>query len=199
MGMEENRKLALEEWLRSLARSVESFLDSKGATLVLAGVDYVVAEYRKHDRYPHTLSQAIHGSTERMSVKELEEAGREKLVGPIKQRLENLLERYRSGLNQGRSTAGLQACLQAAGAGMVDHLLVAEDATLWGSYSAESRQLRSLEQGQPNAEELVERVCLDTLKSKGDVSFIPSLSMPNGRQIAAILRFASVDLYDYPS
>jgi Bacterial archaeo-eukaryotic release factor family 7 len=191
MGMEENRKLALEEWLRSLARSVEASLGSKSGPLVLAGVDYVVAEYRKHDRYPQTLGEAVTGSTERMSHKELEEAGRQKLEKPIKQRFESLLERFQSGLNQGRSASGLEACLCAANAGQVDHLLVAEGTTRWGSFSAESLQVSLLDQEQPDAEELFERVCLDTLKNGGDVSFIPSVSVPNGNQIAAILRFSS--------
>ena len=46
-----------------------------------------------------------------------------------------------------------------------------------------------VDQEQPDTEELFEQVCLDTLKNGGDVSFIPSVSVPNGNQIAAILRF----------
>ncbi|MFA5508641.1 MAG: hypothetical protein WC314_05880 [Vulcanimicrobiota bacterium] len=192
MGMEENRKAAMEQWLRSLARAVESFLGPQGPPLILAGVQYVVAEYRKQDRYPHTLSEAAIGSTERKSHQDLLEVARPILEGCSEKRLQELLERYQSGLNQGRSIAGLQACLRAATAGTVDHLLVAEGATSWGSFCADSLKVSPLDQEQPEAEELFERACLDTLKNGGDVSLLSPLSFPNGDQITAILRFYGI-------
>lgn len=189
MGMEENRKAAMEPWLRSLARAVESFLGREGHPLILAGVDYVVAEYRKQDRYPHTLNEAIIGSTKRKSHQDLADVGRRMLEECSEKQLQELIERYRSGLNSGRSVAGLQACLRAAAAGTVEHLLVAEGVTSWGSLSADSLKVSPLGQEQPEAEELFERACLDTLRNGGHVSLLSPLSFSNGDQITAILRY----------
>ena len=106
-----------------------------------------------------------------------------------KKQLQELLERYQSGLKRGRSVTGLQACLRAAAAGTVEHLLVAEGVTSWGSLSADSLKISALGQDLPEAEELFERACLDTLRNGGQVSLLSPLSFSNGDQITAILRY----------
>lgn len=192
MGVEENRKMVLEEWLRTLARSVETFLGDESSPLVLAGVKYVIAEYRKHDRYQHTVDEVISGSTEKLSANELGEMGRRKLERLKRERFENLLEIFQSELSEGRSVAGLAACLREASTASVEHLLVAEGLTEWGSFSAETFAMEILNDEHPGALELFERACLDTLKNGGRVSVVPVNQMPNESQIAAILRFPSV-------
>ena len=106
-----------------------------------------------------------------------------------KKQLPELLERYQSGLKRGRSAAGLQSCLRAAAAGTVEHLLVAEGVTGSGSLTADSLKISALGPDQPDAEELFERACLDTLRNGGHVNFLSPHSFSNGDQIVAILRY----------
>lgn len=191
-GAQDVRQVALSEWLGAVARAVEGFLGADDRPLVLAGVDYVVGEYRKHDRYAHTLAVAVPGSHERKSARDLQRAGWEKVKGLFEQRLQREMERFQAGISAGLSVTGLEECLKAAGQGSVAHLLVADGVVQWGTYSAAGNgEVCRLDQQQPDAEELFERACLDTLRNGGEVSLLSPSSMPGEHQIAALLRFPS--------
>ncbi|MGE0493873.1 MAG: hypothetical protein AB7S38_31990 [Vulcanimicrobiota bacterium] len=167
-GNEDLRKVALGEWMGSLARVVEGVLLEERLPLVLAGVEYVVGEYRTHDRYPHTVPEAVLGSPERKSPSELRQASWQRVKGLFEERLQQELGRFQAGAGTGRSICGLEECLQAAAEGRVEHLLVADGG---------------------RTEELSERACLDTLRNGGSVSVLSPEMVPGGGQIAAILRF----------
>lgn len=188
-GGEDARKVFLGEWLGALAGEVKRFLGDGRRPLLLAGVDYVVGDYRKHDRYPHTLSDALIGSPVRRSPEDLRRAGWDKVKGLFEERLRKELERFHSSARSGRTAIGLEACLKAASGGKVEVLAVADDAFGWGTFSTESREVSLSEQQRPESEELFERACLDTLRNGGDVLVVDPDQVPGGDKIATILRF----------
>lgn len=185
----ERWKIDLANYFRRVAASVRRAVHDPRAVIVLASVAEYLPIYREASGDARVLPQGIAGNPELTA----DETLRDRALGLLGPALDPDLMRDLSRLEALRATPrvfeALEEILPAAAAGRVEALLVAREAELWGRFDAAAGTTSVSEQRQPQDEELLETIALQTLNHGGRVHFLPAARMPAGRQNSAILRY----------
>jgi hypothetical protein len=191
-GMPKNQGEAWE----GMERQTEEFQsntsddsDEHHLPLVFAGVEELYGMYKHFDTSGRLLENYIKGSPEHMDGKMLMEHADPIVKESVEKRNAELLEAYGNVAGTGRTSTDLNDILDAAAAGKVDMLFVAEGAEQWGTFNVESGKKELAEASDGSNEELLGLAASHTLNHKGLVVSISADKMPEGKQIAALLRF----------
>lgn len=153
--------------------------------LVLAGVDYYHPLYRQVSRYRHVADEGVVGSVERDTPAQLLARARPIVERLARARDDEVLAAFRHGEHSGRATTDLEAIGAAAVRGRVRTLLLTEDAALEGHLDPDRGSIVL----RPGAEDVVEDLTEAVLVRGGDVRVLARERMPEGRGLAALLRW----------
>ncbi|MGH9866602.1 MAG: hypothetical protein ACREAA_00350 [Candidatus Polarisedimenticolia bacterium] len=194
-GSADSRKTRATEYLRQVARGIESQLHDLRAPIVFSGAEWLLPILREASGWPNLLDEFIAGNSEMASDDELRSRAWA-IVGPRFDRIRrDDEERFDQLAGSGRTTTSLAEVVRAAHEGLVETLFAAADAHVWGWYHEDSRQLVR-EDDLPAAalgggEDLVDRAAVETAVRRGKVYITPRERMPVGSELAAILRYAA--------
>ena len=185
----DDTEMETEVYLHKIAKSLHTFLHEQHAPLVFVGVEELHGMYKHLDTSGRLLEKFVHGNPDRMDAKELL-----KDTDPIVQEYANkrkleLLEAYGNVAGTGQTSTDLSDILDAANAGKVDMLFVAEGAQQWGIFNTENGKKELNEGPADGNEELLGLAANHVLKHRGQVVTLPIDEMPEGKQIAALLRY----------
>ena len=183
-------KALLERFLRQVDDGLREILKTETAPLVLAGVDYEQAMFRRITRYPHVIAEGIVGNPERLRPAELHERAWA-IVRPVfAQAGQRAAQRYQEAAGQGHGTARAVAeVVRAALQGRVDTLFVAAGEQRWGTANPQTLQVSVHDRPQPGDEDLLDRAAMDTLLTSGSVFAVPAQRVPGPGPVAALLRY----------
>jgi len=118
----------IEQFFRFVDRGLSELLQR--LPLLLAGVDYEVALYRRASRYPHIMNDRIAGDPRILTLQEMARLAGEIAETEAQHLAGAALERYREKAGAGRTSTEPLQILRAAAGGRVAELIVAEGAEL---------------------------------------------------------------------
>jgi hypothetical protein len=178
----------LAHFFKEVEQSVHAVVNNKDIPLVLAAVEQEVAIYRRVNTYPRLMQQAIHGSPDGLTARELHRRAVE-ILGQtfsaplIKARTE--LEDYRG---THLASFNLLEILRRAYEGRVSRLMLRQDAEQRGVWDEETQQLQT-GVGFGREEDLLNLAALATLSHRGEAFGLEASGMPDGVDATAVLRF----------
>lgn len=187
-GAKDTETTETEVYLHKIAKSIHTLVHEQHAPVVFAGVEELFGHYRALDTSGMLQDEYIRGNPDDLRLEELLESSKpivEKVIG--KQHKE-LLESYGNLSGTGRTSTDLQTVLDAAHRGKVELLFIAEGAEQWGIYDSATGHL-SLHKAQEDGDEgLLSAAAAHTIRHRGRVATLPKDQMPEGSDIAAVLR-----------
>jgi Bacterial archaeo-eukaryotic release factor family 7 len=168
----DDAKDRIARYFREVDRGVHRALRGEDATLVLAGVDYLLPIYRGVTTYPHLATGQVPGNPRRLGRRALHErawaVARQGLHGA-----HDAVERYQQLNGTGRTTDELARIVEAAEAGQVESLLLpAEHGSPDGAWAA-----------------AVDRAVARTVACGGAVWVLAPDQLPASPLPAAVLRY----------
>lgn len=167
----------------------DKVLNKENASLVLAGVEYEIPIYKSACDYHNVWPQALTGSREHQPTGTLYQDARELMKPYFKQRLTKALTQYMNNSAKETTSATAAKVIPAAYYAQVSHLFVAKGEHLWGTFDEMENKLRFHDSAAEGGEDLIDNAVVKTLSNGGEVFLLDKEQMPEGAQIAAILRF----------
>lgn len=172
----------LRHFFNEIDKQLQSFLADKQLPLIVAGVDYEIALYRKISEYPMLVAGGVTGAPDGLKGPELHERALEVLKAHNESRFERLLAIHERAAGQ-RVSSDMTEIVAGARDGKVQYLFVADDAKSRGSFDEATRSI--LDSG----ENLVNWTMLQTLAHRGDVIELPREKMPKQTDVSAYFRY----------
>jgi Bacterial archaeo-eukaryotic release factor family 3 len=185
----EVEKERLTRFLRLVDDGVVQMLRGERAPLVLAGSDPEPALYQQLTRYPAVVDRWLPGNPDRIRPDELHRRAWP-LVEPIfRQRRTQAEELHRQLGGTGRTTEDVGEAVTAASQGRIAVLFVWTGAERWGTIDPATGRVAIRGTRGPEDLDLLELAVVGTFLSGGTVYVVPSSEMPDGVDLAAILRY----------
>ena len=183
------REKLLLEYLRRVAAGLRGALGKERFPIVLAGVDYVQAMFRKVFHHPYLLDDGVSGSPDSMDSREVWEKSRALVREWNERTVELASRRYNELAKTERTTDRFEAIVSAAVEGRVDTLFLRDGLRVWGAHDASSGTVREHEQRKDGDVELTQLALERTLGHDGDVLVLDRERVPSDEPACAILRW----------
>lgn len=177
----------LKRFLREVDRAVQDLLPDREASLVLAGVESLLALYRQVSELPAILKDELHGNVEHLSAGELHERARELVQRRQAQDDRDAAAALADAVGSGSATDSTDEALLAALEGRVSEIVVAGDREDWGYVDEGAHEVRHRDE--LPREDLLDRAAVETWLHGGRVRVLPAEELPGERLIFASLRY----------
>jgi hypothetical protein len=166
----------LGRFYREIDRDVNALLKDGHPPLVVVGVEHEVALFLRLTTYPECVKPGIHALPGRLVDEEMYTKAldlvRSVATGPT----HHALEKFDKQIGTGHASSDIQAILDAASGGRVEHLFLRE--TTSGTESV-------------TGSDLLDDAAVQTLLHGGDVKVLPEALMPGGISVCAVFRYAA--------
>lgn len=182
-------KKDIVEFLNAVDKGLTELLSNEKYPLILAGVDYIRAEYAKLSGYPNILSEGINGNPEKFRENQLHKAGWRIIEPLLDKQVEANIERFGALSANGRASTDLHKILPAANQGRVDTLFVDGARCIWGKFDPDNNQVHIHEEPEATDEDLLNLAVIQVLTGRGKVYTPSEKQMPNRAAQAAIFRY----------
>jgi len=176
-------------YFQLIDRGLHHLLRDEHAPLILAGVDFLIPIYRQANRYRYLVEESIPGNPEELSAEDLQTLAWPLVEHYFHQAEQEALEYYGPFKGTGKTTNELVRAVPAAANGQVEILFLADGAHQWGRYDAERNEVDLHEQEQMGDEDLFDFAAIHTLINGGKVFLMDAQKMPDGDNMAALLRY----------
>jgi hypothetical protein len=177
----------LDRYLRQVDRSIADHRSGSKRPLVLAGVDELVAAYRKLTACEHVLGTHVAGNPDQSTVTELADRARRFARPPTAEAEQTARESFLRGT--AATVDSVEQAVIAAAAGQVASVLVPADREYWGRYHPGRRLLDMHDEREPGDHDLADVTATETLRHGGLAFVVPAPDIPGGGSAAATLRF----------
>lgn len=177
----------LGRFLTAVDAGFREIVGDSRTPLVLAGVDEVIAHYRKLSKYAHIVEGGVSGNPERLSPPELHDR-----AWPLVEPLLHEEQRAAQAAITSRSSPvldSLPAIVAAADQGRIDSLFVPIGLQKWGSFDEVRRTAEQHDSHRPGDRDLLDVAAISTLAHSGRVFVVPASEIPGGTPVAAALRY----------
>ena len=185
----DGEKDAIVRFLREVDHGLQETLKGDDAPLVLAGVGSLRALFREVNTYAHLLDDGIDGNPDMLSPEDLQSRAWPLVEPHFARERDVALARFGEGSARGLTTSRLQDVLLAAHDGRLAVLFVAFGAHVWGQFSAQERDVEIHRDYEPGDADLVDTAVERALLTGAAVHVVPPTEVPDGGQVAALLRF----------
>lgn len=181
-------KSELPRFLRRVDAAVCAAPEVRDAPLVLAGVGYVVAEYRAISRHARLVAEAVTGNADEIPDEELRRRAWQAVRPALQLRESRIVERARELAGTPRACFDLDRILRAARQGRIEALFLAEDAEAWGRVdAADGIELHPARRS--GDDDLLDLAATLTMGRGGQVYSVPAAEVPAEGPLAAVLRY----------
>ncbi len=182
-----NRKKHTEMFLKEVAKGIDKQLSGQKIPMVLAGVEYDQAIYRKCSSYKHILDKGFSNNFGKLNVKEIHEMA-QKIVEPyFDKEIEDSLAIYQNLINTKKSSTDIPEILLAAHSGRVNTLLVDISKNVSGKIDNEFQKIEIFPSSEKDADDLLNLAAIQTLQS--DAKVYPVSSEELDSPLAAVFRY----------
>ena len=163
----------IEQFFRLVDRGLGELLH--GLPLLLAGVDYEVALYRRAAKYPHIMNDRLAGDPQILTLQDIARLAAEIAEAEAQHLADAALERHREKAGAARTSTEPWQILPAASEGRVAELILAEGAEM--PDPPESMQ------------DVLNAAAVLTLASGGNLFMLPADRLGREAPIAAVYRY----------
>jgi hypothetical protein len=176
----------LAHFFKAVEKGVTAIIRKDPAALVLAGVEYELATYRRINSYSRTLEKVVSGSPDSMTDQTLHDRALDVILQVPSEPLQKALADIRNHAGTSQVTTDARNAIRAAWQGRVLDLLIAEDAEEWGCWDEAAQNFAA----GGRQEELLNAAALQTLRHNGRAFVLTASDMPvRAARAAAFLRF----------
>jgi hypothetical protein len=179
----------LVRYLRTISRTLEQYLNTGTAPLVLAGVEYEQAFYRQVNAYRHLLEEGIPGNPDRLNEKQIHEAAWQLVEPHFALAREAILGHYADLSRTGRTSDSIASILPAACHGRVRTLFIRTDARLWGTFDENTLSVETHDHPQNGDVDLIDLATVHVLQHQGMIYALTPEEMPTANALAAMYRY----------
>lgn len=188
-GSSDTDNKEVENYLKAVENEVTSILKKRNDPLILAGVDDVVARYRKVNHYNRLMEQAISGNPDTISNEDIKDKGWEVIKSYFLKDMYNDIDRFADLTGSDRQSDNLSQIVEAAYYGKVDSLFVPIGEQSWGWFDQERDTVHHSPDQQNGEHDLINAAAIKTISQGGNVYALDKEQMPNSASIAAIFRY----------
>ncbi|MDQ2946011.1 MAG: hypothetical protein M3Y27_08730 [Acidobacteriota bacterium] len=185
----EDRGEYLMHFYKHVDKGIAELLKKEGAPLVIAGVDYETALYRRENSYPHLVEEPVHGAADGLKGGELHkralEAVQPYFEGPVTQ----ALARYEKQAGSERASTTVKEIVKGAFDGRVSELILAEGAQYMGNFDQATDSVQGHKKPLPGDEDLLNAAAVQTVLHAGQVFVVSPKRVPNGAPAIAVFRW----------
>ena len=183
---EPDTKGEIVRFFREIDRGLHEHLGKEHAPLVLAGVDYLIPLYREIGSCPSLMSDAVTGNPDALGDQELHERSWDIAASTFGAAADAALEAVTESWASPRVMADPAGIIEAAAAGRIDSLLLADDAGWWDASGDGIVE----HDGHPAIQDdALQRAALAVLANGGRTLVLPGDRMPHGARSVALLRY----------
>jgi hypothetical protein len=186
----EGQKVLLRQYARKIDSALRGLLAGSDVPLVLASVKSLGAIYRSVNSYPHLAALEIEGNPERQTDAELAAAARVILDQLYSSQIAEWTALFNQRSNEGRATTDIAQAARAATFGAVQSILVDIDQVVHGTVNETDGSVALADGPGATSYGVVDEIARRVLLSGGKVSAVRKADIPDGKPLAAILRYA---------
>jgi hypothetical protein len=189
IGGGEGQTVRLRQYARKVDAALRGLLSGSDIPLVLAAAEPMGPIYRSVNSYPHLVATGIEGNPERQTDAELAAAARTVLDGLYSDQVAAWRALFDQRRQDGRATTDLAQAARAATFGAVDSLLVDMDQLVSGTVDEADGSISLA--GKPGADSygVVDEIARRVLRAGGKVLSVRHGEIPDGKPLAAVLRY----------
>ena len=181
------RDVDLDRYLHLVDRAVSEHRSGSTRPLVLAGVDELVALYRKLTRCARVLDDHVAGNPDHLRAAELADRARRFVPSVTAEAERAARESFATGATATVDT--IEPAVIAAAAGQVASVFVPGDREYWGRYRPGHRLLEEHPTQEAGDHDLADVAATETLRHGGLAFVVPAGDVPGVGTAAATLRF----------
>jgi hypothetical protein len=185
----EDSKENIRRYFQLVDDGLQRYLREEHVPLILAGVDYLLAIYRRENHYTHLLEDKITGNPEELSDEELQRRAAGIVVPLFSRAHRAALERYRELKNKNLTSSDLDTVVKAAYNGRVETLFVAVGVQQWGQFDPQKNEVQLHQTQNAASRDLLDLAAAQTLVKGGTVFAVKPEIVPDDGPIAAIFRY----------
>lgn len=186
---DEGRKMRARQFARAVDTELREVLAGRDTPLILAAAEPINALFRSVNSYDNLLDESIPGNPEHTSDHELAERSREVLDRHYAAQLADLVELFELRRGEGLAATDVSDLARAASAGSVGTLLVDIDASVPGTVTPDGAvTFADAEPG--DSPGILDEISRRVLLTGGEVLAVRAVDLPDGAQLAGILRYA---------
>ncbi len=178
----------LGHFYRQIDRGVNELLRGSSDPVVLAGVEYELAQYHTLNTYPHLLDEDVKGAPNGLKAGEMHARAIEALGRSYEKRADAVLAEYNHRVGGGASNR-LKDVVTAAHDGRVLTLLVSDSLETTGTFDERTHAVKGHATGISEDEDLINDAAVQTILHAGQVLSLSNKKMPNGAPLAAVFRY----------
>jgi hypothetical protein len=176
-------------YFQAVNKALKHFFGAGNDPLVLAGVDYLHALYKKANTYPYLMNEGIKGNPETLKATELHKAGCS-IVRPLTRTgLDRAVKNYQDLKGTGKATSDLVQIVRDAPAGRIHQLMVATDREQWGWFSMAGGRVECHSEKHDRDQDLLNVAACHALKQGASVFPVPMDEMPDDAPAAAVFHY----------
>jgi hypothetical protein len=184
----ERRDEYLGHFFKEIDKGVHRLLRDDTAPLILAGVEYEIAGYRRVNTHSRLLEKAIHGSPDTMTARELHQYAMEIVMHSFSEPLQKALAHFEKLRDSPRVSLKWNAILTAAFEGRIADLLFSTDVEQRGVWNESLHEIQA-QTDDGFEEDLVNVAALQTVLHRGQAFALRAQEMPEKADAVAVLRF----------
>jgi hypothetical protein len=178
----------LAHYYKQIDLGVSQALRGQKEPLILCGVEYELAMYRKISSYQNLLPEEVRGAANSLKSGEMHSRALEALDRWYDSKVDEAIADWNHRVGAGASNR-LKDVVTAAHDGRVLTLLISDSQEQTGSFDEATHQVKGKEMGGAEDEDLVNDAAVQTVVHGGNVLVAPHHKMPNGSPLAAIYRY----------
>ena len=187
---DENHLEHLAHFYKQVSEGVTAFLRERAddSPMVIAGVDYEIACFRRVNVYPKLVQEGVHGAPDSLKGGELHKRALEAVRAFFETPFRTALARYEA-VGEQRSSSTVKDIVKAAFDGRVLDLVLAAGTHYMGVFDDQTRNVKGHKQPVQGDEDLLNVAALQTLLHAGQVFIVPASQIPHGAPAIAIYRY----------
>lgn len=187
-GGGEHEQVLVDKYLRQVANGIDKLLGGDPRPVVLAGVEEVCVQYRKHTGL-NVCDDIVAGNPDDANDAQLRDAAWPIVEPELRRPLEETVATFRAHHGTGMALADLPEILPAAEMGRVGSLLVRDGAERWGRFDPTNGLQVDRDTPAEGDEDLVERAISLALQRGGEAYLVDPGGMPVDAELAAVCRY----------
>jgi hypothetical protein len=181
-------------YFQQVDAGVQELLDGETASLILAGVEYLLPIYRQVNSYPHLAEEGIPVDPDALDEKELHNRAWEIVEPHLEADREEAENRYLSlkGSGSEQVAEDAQTIVPAAFYKRVDLLFVPLNTQVWGTFERTQEGPGAVEihdERQPGDEDLLNVAAVHAMFNGAEVYAVEPSQVPGDGPLAAVLRY----------
>lgn len=187
-GGGEHEQVLVDKYLRQVANGLDKLLGGDPRPIVLAGVEEMCVQYRKHTGLT-VCDDIVAGNPDDANDAQLRDAAWPIVEPELRRPLDETIETFRAHHGTGLALADLPEILPAAEMGRVGSLLVRDGAERWGRFDPTRGLNADRDTPGEGDEDLVEHAIALVLQRGGDAYLLDDRAMPVDGDLAAVCRY----------